>query len=264
MQLSVCAETVFTDHPIAQRLEGISRHGIKNFELWAADWHDEATLKRLIQEDGYRLMSFAANRDHGLINSDDREAFVRELETNLQRAQLLDCPALIVLTDAVDEQGIPIPPNRPLSPDEKLASVQEGLSQALPLAEKAGVTLLLEPLNTKVDHPGYFLANATLGLELVRSLNSSRLRLLYDIYHEQLSTGDLIRTIEANLDWIGRLHAADVPGRHEPGTGEINFTNITRMLNSNGYDGCVGLECFPAGDSDQALQAFVNAFDAAE
>jgi hydroxypyruvate isomerase len=95
---------------------------------------------------------------------------------------------------------------------------------------------------------------------MVRAVNSPRLKLLYDIYHQQLSEGDLIRTIEGNLPWIGHLHAADVPGRHEPGTGEINHANIARMLVANGYDGFVGLECFPAGDSDQALRAFISTY----
>ena len=259
MHLSVCVETVFTDHDITSRVEAIGRHGIKRFELWGLGNHDLQVLKRLVHEDGYQLMAHAGNRDYSMINPDDREGFLAELDSNLQNAEALNCPGLIMLTDAVDEKGIPIPPDRPLSEDEKLASVQEGLAQAVPRAEQAGVTLFMEPLNRKVDHPGYFLAESALGLDLVRNVNSSRLRLLYDIYHQQLTEGDLIRTIEANLPWIGHIHVADVPGRHEPGTGEINFPNIVRMLAANGYDGCVGLECFPAGDSDQALQAFTCA-----
>ncbi len=260
MKLSVCAETVFTDRDIAGRAEGIGRHGIKDFELWDLRWHDPLTLERTIHEDGYRLLSYAGNRDCTLINPDDRAGFLAELDTNLQRAQALKASALIVLTDAVDDKGIPIPPDRPLTHDEKLASVQEGLSQAVPRAEEAGITLLVEPLNTKVDHPGYFLPDSATGLELVRAVNSPRVKLLYDIYHQQLSEGDLIRTIEANLPWIGHIHAADVPGRHEPGTGEINHANIARMLVANSYDGFVGLECFPAGDSDEALRAFISTY----
>ena len=83
---------------------------------------------------------------------------------------------------------------------------------------------------------------------------------LYDVYHMQIMEGDLIATMEANLSEIGHIHVADVPGRHEPGTGEINYLNIARMLRTTGYDGCIGLECFPREHSDVAIDAFRTVF----
>src|SRR6185295_4761020 len=94
------------------------------------------------------------------------------------------------------------------------------------------------------------------AFELVRKIDSPRLRVLYDVYHMQIMEGDLLATMEANLAEIGHIHVADVPGRHEPGTGEINYTNIARMLRTTGYDRCIGLECFPRGRSEGAIEAF--------
>ena len=130
---------------------------------------------------------------------------------------------------------------------------------ALPAKDRAraaadgGVVAVLEPLNTKVDHAGYFLDHAVDAFRLVREINAPALRVLYDIYHMQIMDGDLIATIEANLDLISHFHVADVPGRHEPGTGEINYANVFRRIDAAGYAGFVGLEFRPSGDHDAAL-----------
>src|SRR5262249_25405633 len=143
---------------------------------------------------------------------------------------------------------------------EKLFSYYEGLSQAVRLAEEEQVNLVIEPLNTKVDHQGYFLESTTLGFEIIRSIASPRLKLMYDTYHMQIMEGNLTATLEKNLDLISQVHVADVPGRHEPGTGEINYHNIIAMLKTNGYDGYLGLECWPWADSDRAINAFLDLF----
>jgi hydroxypyruvate isomerase len=167
---------------------------------------------------------------------------------------------LTILSDRVDGRGIPIPPARPLSTDEKASSIFEGLKQAADLAKAANITLLLEPLNTKVDHPGYTLSHSAQAFEIIRRIGSPHLKVLYDVYHMQIMEGDLIATLTANLSEIGHIHVADVPGRHEPGTGEINYVNIARMLRTAGYDGGIGLECFPQDRSDAAIEAFRNVF----
>ena len=128
------------------------------------------------------------------------------------------------------------------------------------MAESENMTLLLEPLNTKIDHPGYSLNHSIQAFEIVRRIGSPHLKVLYDVYHMQIMEEDLIATLEANLGEIGHIHVADVPGRHEPGTGEINYVNIARMLRTAGFDGCIGLECFPQESSEQAIEAFRRVF----
>lgn len=259
MKISICAETVFTDLDLAGRVESIGKHGIRDFELWTLD-HDLDALQKNIDSGEHNLMLFCGNREHATINPNHRHGFLAEFSTSLEAAKRLRCKFIALLSDVVDSQGIPIPPDPPISEITKLTSYYECISQALEMAEKAGITILLEPLNTRVDHPGYYLAYSQQGFEIIRALNHPRLKMMFDIYHLQVMEGNIIQTIESNLEHIGHIHVADVPGRHEPGTGELNFHNIARMLETSGYDGHVGLECFPIGDSDEAIRIFADIF----
>ena len=142
--------------------------------------------------------------------------------------------------------------------------IVDALRQAAPVAEAAGVTLCLEPLNTHVNHAGYYLTSSAEGFEIVRAVGSPRLRLLYDVYHQQISEGFLIDTITANIDLIGHIHVADVPGRHEPGTGEINYANVLRAIDESGYGGYIGLEFVPQAGTDASLAAVQRLVDQAQ
>ena len=122
------------------------------------------------------------------------------------------------------------------------------------MAEEAEVTLVLEPLNILVDHPGYFLTSSREGFEIVEQVDSSAVKLLYDIYHQQITEGSLIATITSHIELIGHFHAADVPGRHEPGSGEINYANVLAAVDEAGYEGFIGLEYAPTAGTPQTLE----------
>jgi len=122
------------------------------------------------------------------------------------------------------------------------------------LAEQAGVTLLLEPLNRPYDHPGYWLASSRRGAEICRKLKSERMRLLFDCYHMQIMEGDLVKRIEAWFNVIGHFHAAGVPGRHEIYDNEINYRFVVEQIENLGYDGVFALEYFPSIDDEQSLR----------
>ena len=126
------------------------------------------------------------------------------------------------------------------------------------LGEKWGVTLNLEPLNVVTDHPGNFLTRTQTAAELVRLIGSSRVRVLYDVYHMQLNEGCLCETIARYGDTFGHIHVADVPGRHEPGTGEIAYGRVYAALEAAGYDGLLGYELFPAADTASAVRAIMT------
>jgi hydroxypyruvate isomerase len=128
------------------------------------------------------------------------------------------------------------------------------------LGEREGVTFVLENLNTAVDHPGVPFATAADCLALVESVDSPNLRLMLDLYHAQIGEGNLIELCRRALPFIGEIQVADVPGRCEPGTGEISYPAVARALGDMGYTGTVGLEAFASGDSDLALQRFREAF----
>ncbi len=260
MQLAVCAETMFTDRPLAERFAAIRATGIGTVELWGLAPEQVEPVGAALAATGCGLALFCGNRAHSLIDPGERQWFLRELQQSMVHARRLGCTRLTVLSDKVDGQGIPIPPALPLTPEERIRSMLDGLDAAASAAEEQGVLLLLEPLNTKVDHPGYTLAHSAQAFEIVRTIGSPHVRVLYDVYHMQIMEGDLIRTMAENLEYIGHIHVADVPGRHEPGTGEINYRNIAAMLRARGYAGSIGLECVPKGDAAAAIAAFVDAF----
>jgi hydroxypyruvate isomerase len=260
LKLTVCSETVFTNLPLTERFSAIRAQGVEGIELWGLPAENVGAVENGLRSSGCRLELFCGNRAHSLIDPGERDGFLSELRQSMQHAARLDCPRLTILSDRVDSRGIPIPPARLLTDDEKAGSILKGLSEAVALAEDARITLLLEPLNTRVDHPGYTLSHSATALEIVRRIGSPRLKVLYDVYHMQIMEGDLIATLEANLRDIGHIHVADVPGRHEPGTGEINYLNIARMLRAREYDGLIGLECFPRDRSEAAIEAFRAVF----
>jgi hydroxypyruvate isomerase len=129
----------------------------------------------------------------------------------------------------------------------------ENLRFAATALEKEGITLLIEALNT-YDIPGFYLTTTRQALQLLSEVAHPNLRLQYDIYHMQVMEGNLTRTIIDNLERIGHIQLADNPGRHEPGTGEINFTNLFRFIDEAGYTGWIGCEYKPAGVTEDGLE----------
>lgn len=134
------------------------------------------------------------------------------------------------------------------------------LARIADMAVEEDVVFTLENLNLSVDHPGTPFGRAADTLALVSATNNPRLKLNLDLYHLQIGEGNLIETCRACLPWIGEVQVADVPGRCEPGTGEINYAAIARALFEMGYRGPVGMEAYAKGDTDSALQAFRAAF----
>lgn len=170
-------------------------------------------------------------------------------------ANRMNTKKMFILTDELgDDRSVKFQfPD--LSEEEKYKSVLDGLREIAPLAEAAGVTLVLEPLNNLVDHAGYWLKNSDVGFGLIQKVNSPNIRLLFDIYHQQVTEGNIIDRLTKNLDFIGHVHVADVPGRHQPGTGELNYANILDQLRAAGYEGTVGLEFDPTVPSKEAALA---------
>ncbi len=140
------------------------------------------------------------------------------------------------------------------------ATLEKALGEAAKIAAKHNFTLLLESLNTHVDHAGYYLDSSTEGAEIVRAIDSPNLRLLYDVYHMQIMEGNLLANIERELDVIGHFHSAGVPGRHEHFCCEVNYPELLTRLDKWGYAGCFGLEYFPAMDDHDASLRDVRAY----
>lgn len=132
------------------------------------------------------------------------------------------------------------------------ACMVENLRQATPLAAQAGVLLTIEALNPN-DNPGYFLTSSHLGLEIVKEVDLPQVRFQFDTYHLQMMEGNLVTTLAENIKWIGHIQYADFPGRHEPGTGKVDFDSLTAAIQDTDYSGYIGLEYTPFATGSAAL-----------
>jgi hydroxypyruvate isomerase len=164
---------------------------------------------------------------------------------SLEMAKRLSCRNLIAVTGNTLEGA---------AREAQYQCVVDGLKACLPLLERSGVTLVLEPLSVKVNNPGYFLETSAEAFKIIDEVGSPHIQVLYDVYHQQITEGDLSRTFTANKDKIGYFHVADHPGRHEPGTGEIAYPFLISKLREMGYAGFVGLEFHPTGMPEAGLQ----------
>jgi hydroxypyruvate isomerase len=244
LNLSVCIEMIFADLPIEERLRSVARAGYKGIEFWGWRNKDLTSIANLASEVGLTIAGFVCEADGALVDPSATATWVEGAKVSIDRAASVGVKTLIVTTGQEMPQ---------LSRWAQHDAVVKGLSLVAPYAQEKGVTLVLEPLNILVDHRGYYLAESEEGFDIVRAIGSPSVKLLYDIYHQQITEGFLLETIRANLDLIGHFHAADVPGRHEPGTGEINYANVFRFIADSAYQGWVGLEFRPTGDPAEAL-----------
>jgi hydroxypyruvate isomerase len=242
--IDVCMETVFTDRPLMERVAPIADAGFKAVELWFPELHENCEcpeLKAACDKAGLKINNIVANSPDGgiggsLTNPRDRSQYLTRVEMSLKSCNQLDAPMMITCTGNI-QPG--------LSQQVQRQSVIDGLKAAGDLAAKFRVMLVVEPLNSRVDHHGYFLDDPDEAADIVRKVNHPNVKLLFDIYHMQIMRGHIIETIRANLDVIRHFHSAGVPGRQELDTGELNYPQIVQALAGMGYNGCFGLEYFP-------------------
>lgn len=246
--------------PVGEALATLVRHGYDAFEMF--DWRDPALLETFVAEKQKHPLACAcivANRGVeargcGLVNPREREGFLREINASVEAAKKIEAQRLVVLTG--NELG-------GLPRSEQMANAVAALREAAPILEKNGLTAVVEILNTYVDHAGYFLYYVRDGAELVDRVGSPNVKLLFDIYHTQIMEGNLISNIRSNIERIGHFHVGDVPGRHEPGTGEINYRNVFKAIYELGdrFQGYVGLEygrLAPLEENLAALRKLTN------
>jgi len=183
--------------------------------------------------------------DASLIDPTQRELLFNQIRAKLPVLAELECTRLILLT------GDRVPG---LTREQMHANCVETLKRAAELTAPQNVELLLETIDPE-ENPKYFLTSVAEGFEVVREVGHSRVKFLYDFFHEQIAEGNLIAKLEKNLELIGLVHVADVPGRHAPGTGEINYANILRKLGQLGYSRYIAMEFLPTGDIVAELRA---------
>ena len=252
--LAVSSEMVFLNLPDIERVKRIAEFGFQ-VEIW--DWtkHDIAALLKT-----NATFSSMTGYITGTLSDDaGADVLVRTARQSIPIAKELGIPRLNLHGTGLDNRGSPVKPVQTVTGAMWLKA-RDTLARLADLGEKAGVTFVLENLNTVVDHPGVPFATAADCLALVSSVNRPSMRLMLDLYHAQIGEGNLIELVRKALPYIGEIQVADVPGRCEPGTGEINYPAIAKSLYEIGYRGTVGFEGWASTDDELALKRFREAF----
>ena len=257
MRLAVCAEMVFLDLPMAERVRRIAELGFE-VEIWDWTGKDIAALAKT----GATFSSMTGYVTGTLADPEGAAELLRTAEQSLRAADALDCPRLNVHGTGLDNKGLPVVPMPVVTPAMWLTAAST-LTRLAELGERAGRVFTLENLNTAVDHPGVPFARAADTLALVEAVGSPSLRMNLDLYHAQIGEGNLVQLVERALPYVGEIQVADVPGRCEPGTGEIHYPAVAAALDRAGYAGVVGLEAWASGDPITALDRFRGAFTVA-
>jgi hydroxypyruvate isomerase len=252
---------LFPEVPFLERIRKAKANGFTHVEFWL--WQDKnlEEIGETLQREGMKLGVFQGNTRGTMVDPADHAAYCEGVLESMEIAKKLGAENLFCMTDILRASDRTVEPaKRPIPFEEKEAAVVSVLKELAPAAAAAGITLLAEPLNTLVDHAGYFIERSSIAWEIHRKVGSPAAKILYDVYHMQVMEGNLISTIRANAKAIGYIHVADVPGRHEPGTGEINYRNVAAALRDSGYDGAVGFEFIPSRKTEEALAEARAAF----
>jgi hydroxypyruvate isomerase len=248
---------------IEERLETAAKAGMQSVELVAehVPWTEAegARYVKLARSFGMGIDTIIAQPDWkkrpvSMVDPAQRENFLKDIRQAIAWARKLEVPYIILMsTDVIAGR----------THAEQYQSMLEGSRRAGELAAQAAVTLLLEPLNAKKDHPGFFLTNCTEGLKLVKEVGNPHVRLLFDIYHEHVATGSVIGILPEAAPYTAVFHVADSPGRHDPGSGEINYTDVYKAIAKTGYAGYIAMEYLPLGDPVASLIKSVDQMRAA-
>jgi len=258
-KLSVRVEPLFPNLPLARQIEKVAEAGYQGFEF--GNWRDAdaASITKLKNKLHLECACIVGNRGvnpkgMGLCDPAEREGFLAEIKASTEAAKRFETTRLVVLS-GFKLPGVPR--------ERQHASIVEGLKRAHDLVAKQQVTLIVEPINTlaKIEplnphgdnHANYYLDRTPEAFDIVRKVASPFVKILYDVYHVQIMEGNLIETIRNNIRAIAHFHVGDVPGRHEPGTGEIHYRNVFKAIRETGFRDFVAMEYVPAKDAMATL-----------
>ncbi len=239
---AVNLDTWFRQVPFEQRFALARQHNFKFIEFWPADRNNgpkAPAIRDLCNANGLTVVQFAPAWPN-FADPAKLPDLLKTTEAAIADARILGCTQFTVTGHSLIEG---------MSREAQLAGYQAGLTRMAPMLEAAGMTALVEPFN-RVNHLNHLLNGSQPGLPMMRAINSPRVKLLWDFYHMQLEDGDLIQKFNAGIDQVAYVQIGDVPGRHQPGTGEVNHANLFKAVRAAGYRGKIGLEFMPLDQND--------------
>ncbi len=245
-KFAINAEMWWHDQPFLDRVRNAAKAGFAAIEFWPWRGKDIPALAALTQELGIEVSQFLGwGFTPGLNDPKNHDAFVEEIEASCDTAHQLGAKKMCVIAG----QNVP-----GMTEPEMHDNVIEGLKRAAPIAERADVMLILEPLNIRVDHKGHCLHDSDSAIRICDAVGSTHVKINWDLYHMQIAEGDLCRRLRDGFRHVGYIQVADNPGRNEPGTGEVHWPRVLRELKDLGYTGAVGLECWPKEGEAKAIE----------
>ncbi len=245
-KFAVNVEMWFTDLPFLDRLRASAKLGFPAVEFWPWDNKDLKAVAELSKELNLAIAQFTAwGFEPGMNDPKNHQAFVEAVDKGCEVAKQLDCK-LMTVVGGNDQPS--------MSQEQMHENIITALKMAAPIAEKNDITLILEPMNIRVDHKGHCLYGSEKPVRICRAVNSTHVKINWDLYHMQISEGDLCGRLKDGFDQVGYLQVADNPGRHEPGTGEVHYNRVLRQAKELGYTGYVGLECRPRDGEAKAAE----------
>lgn len=250
MKFAANIHYMFTEHAFLDRFAAAARAGFEGVEFPMPYGYPKETLAALLQEHGLTQTVFVLpsgdwdKGDRGIaIFPERQEEFCRGIDIAIDYAQALDCKMINCVPGMTQDKS-----RFGIFTDTLVSNLQYAAQR---LGE-AGIKLLIEPANSK-DFPGYFLETTTQAMALIEAVGSDNLFIEYDVYHMQIMEGDIANTFRRLQERIAYIQIADVPGRHEPGTGELNYPFLLRRFEELGYRGWVGAEYLPLGGTEAGL-----------
>jgi len=251
MKLSLCLNSATGSLSRTEAMDLAKKHGYSAVEFWEGKDFDLGAYKNKLSENGLTVACMGGGGGE-LVNPEARSAYLENVKVCLENAKTLGAKGMIATTgQALDT----------LSREVQRESVVEGLKGAAKIIAGSGIKIYLEPLNILVNHKGYFLYTSQEAFDIVREVGSEDVKVLFDIYHQQITEGNLIANITANIDLIGHFHAAGNPGRGEPYLGEINYSEVFAAADAAGYKGYCGLEYWPKGDMEESLKRCIELYE---
>ena len=244
-------EMWWTKLDFLDRIRAAADFGFPAVEFWPWRKRDVDAIARLTQELGLEVAQFTAwPFEPGMNDPKNQDAVIKEIEESCQVAKKLKCKKMTVV-GGNDQPG--------MTQDEMHQNIIKALKRAAPIAEQNDVMLILESMNIRVDHKGHCLYGSPPAVRICREVGSAHVKINWDLYHMQISEGDLCGHLKEGFNQIGYLQLADHPGRNEPGTGEIHYNRVLRQAYELGYRGYVGLECVPKTTELAAAKAVAAA-----
>jgi hydroxypyruvate isomerase len=245
--------------PMTEAIDQIARHGFPGVESLSVDPAQIDAIRKKLDETGVVWQCIGGvgsignpakwKEGLGLSAEEEHDQIEKRFRERCDQAKRLNIKRVLCLTGQ-KRQDIPA--------EKQTELIVKGLKRLGPIAQENGVTIVLEILNVLVNHPGYFLVYSPQAAEMMQAVGHPNVKMLFDIYHQQISEGNLCNNIKKHIDCIGHFHIGDNPGRQYPGTGEINYKNVFRAVHETKYDGYLAMECGYGGKSPLEIMKIMH------